>query len=175
MPRLSVQELITPILICAFSFASNAAESIGLAMAKGSFQVDNSQVYGNTTLLEGATIQTEKSSSRLQLNNGTRMDLAENSRARIFDKHATLERGQGEVESHSNYQMEARTLRISPAGTKSIARVKLAGEKQVLVAAVNGPVRVFNQIGLLVANMPAGAALLFTPQAGQASTFQMSG
>src|SRR5690242_4023739 len=84
MPRLSVQELITPILICAFSFASNAAESIGLAMAKGSFQVDNSQVYGNTTLLEGATIQTEKASSRLQLNNGTRMDLAENSRARIF-------------------------------------------------------------------------------------------
>jgi hypothetical protein len=71
--------------------------------------------------------------------------------------------------------MDARTLRISPVDSKAIARVKLEGTKQVLVTAVNGPVRVFNDSGLLVANMERGMALLFTPQAAQRSTFQMSG
>jgi hypothetical protein len=71
--------------------------------------------------------------------------------------------------------MEARTLRISPGGAKAIARVKLEGDKQVLVSAVNGPVRVVNEAGLLVASVKPGAALLFTPQAAQAAAFQMSG
>ena len=61
--------------------------------------------------------------------------------------------------------MDARTLRISPVDSKAIARVKLEGENQVLVAAVNGRVRVLNESGLLVANMERGTALLFTPQA----------
>ncbi|MBI1788132.1 MAG: hypothetical protein HYR60_11355, partial [Acidobacteria bacterium] len=43
------------------------------------------------------------------------------------------------------------------------------------VAAVTGPVRVYNEIGLLVANMEPGVALMFTPQAAQPGAFQMSG
>ena len=66
-------------------------------------------------------------------------------------------------------------LRISPVDPKSIARVKLEGARQVLVSAVNGRVRVFNESGLLVANMNPGVAMVFTPQAAQAATFQMSG
>jgi hypothetical protein len=87
----------------------------------------------------------------------------------------TLEQGFGELGSSSSYRMEACTLRISPVNAKAIARVRLEGEKQVLVTALNGPVRVFNESGLLVANVERGVALLFTPQAAQPTAFQMSG
>jgi hypothetical protein len=175
MRRSSVQGPISLILAGTLAISQAAGPAIGVAMANGSFQIDSSQVYGNTTLFDGATIQTEKAPSRLQLNNGTKMGLGENSRATIFDKRMTLEIGLGEVGPSSSYRMEARTLRISPVDAKAIARVKLEGEKQVLVAAVNGPVRVFNESGLLVANMERGMSLLFTPQAAQPSAFQMSG
>ena len=174
MSRLSFQDFTALLLVGTLSFAATAAQSIGVAVATGSFNVDNAEVYGNTTLFDGSMVRTGASSSRLQLSNGTRVDLGADSRARVFEKRATLEQGQGDVES-SSYSMEARTLRISPAGGKSIARVKLEGEKQVLVAAVKGRVRVLNEAGLVVANMQAGGTLLFTPQAAQAGTFQMSG
>ena len=173
--RLSVQGLIALILVGALTISQAAGPAIGVAIANGSFQVDNSQVYGNTTLFDGATVQTGKVSSRLQLKNGANVSLGENSLATIFDQRMTLERGLGEVAASSSYRMEARTLRISPVDTKAIARVKLEGKKQVLVSAVNGPVRVFNESGLLVANVERGMALLFTPQAAQPSAFQMSG
>ena len=175
MSRLSIQDFTALLLIGTLSFGATAAEAIGVAVATGSFEVDASQVYGNTTLFDGSTIRTGQASSRLQLKNGTRLELGEQSQAKVFDKQATLERGVGEVETSSKYQMEARTLRISPVGARSIARVKLEGDKQVLVAAVNGRVRVVTDKGLLVANVQPGSTLLFTPQAAAAGTFQMSG
>jgi hypothetical protein len=175
LSRLSIQDFIALLLIGTLSFGATATEAIGVAVATGSFEVDASQVYGNTTLFDGSTIRTAQASSRLQLKNGTRLELGEESQAKVFDKQATLERGVGQVETTSKYQMEARTLRISPVGAKSIARVKLEGDKQVLVAALNGRVRVVSESGLLVANVLPGATLLFSPQAAAAGTFQMSG
>ena len=110
MPRLSIQDFTTLVLIGTLSFGATAAEAIGVAVARGSFEIDNSQVYGNTTLFDGSTIRTGQASSRLQLKNGTRLDLGEKSQAKVFDKQATLERGMGEVEGASKYEMEARTL-----------------------------------------------------------------
>jgi hypothetical protein len=173
--RLSVQGLIALILVGTVSAVLGGGEAIGFAVATGSFQVDRAQVYGNTTLFDGATVATENASSRLQLNNGARMTLGEDSQARIFEKRMTLERGRGELESRANYWMEARTLQISPLDAKSIARVKLEGSTHVLVGAVNGRVRVLNAAGSLVANVQPGAALLFTPQLAEAGTFKMTG
>jgi hypothetical protein len=172
--RLTLQDFTALVLAGTMSFGATAAEAIGVAIARGSFHVDNSEVFGNTTLFDGATVRTGTASSRLQLSNGARMNLGEESQAKVFRKQATLERGAGEVEGSARYQMEARSLRISPEG-KSIARVKLEGKTQVLVAALNGGVRVTSGSGMLVANVPAGTSLLFTPQAAQAGTFQMSG
>jgi hypothetical protein len=56
-----------------------------------------------------------------------------------------------------------------------VARVRLDGEKAVLVAAVKGPVRVFNQAGLLVANVATDITLRFEPQAGSQDAFEISG
>jgi hypothetical protein len=175
LPRLSIQDFTALLLVSILSFRAIAAGAIGVAVATGSFEVDDSQVYGNTTLFDGSTVRTGQASSRLKLTNGTRLELGEESQAKVFDKQATLERGVGEMETSSAYHMVARTLRISPADAKSIARVKLEGAKQVLVAALNGRVLVVNESGFLVATVRPGATLLFTPQAAQAPAFQMSG
>jgi hypothetical protein len=159
----------------AVTLAIAAERPIGVALSQGGFRADNSVVFGNTTVFDGTMVQTTEASSRLQLTNGARIELAVNSRAKVFKKRAALEQGVAELASSLDYQLEARTLRISPIDDKSIARVKLEGDKQVSVAAVNGRVRVSTEAGLLVANVAPGKSLLFTPQAAQAETFQVSG
>jgi len=148
---------------------------IGIAVANGTFQVDNAQVAGNSTLFDGSKVETTEASSRLRLQNGTRVELAAGSRAAVFQNRTLLEKGFGEFQAASSYQIEARGLRISSAGGRSIVRVRLDGEKTVLVAALNGPARVFKTSGPLIANVAAGASLRFEPQAQPESAARMSG
>ncbi len=175
MLRMKVLGLVTLSFLGTVTLAIAVERPIGVAVSQGGFQADDSRVFGNTTVFDGTLVQTAEASSRLQLNSGARIELAINSRAKVFERRAALEQGIAELASSLGYQLEARTLRISPIDSKSIARVKLEGEKQVLVAAVNGRVRVSTGGGLLVANLAPGKTLLFTPQAAQAETFQVSG
>ena len=150
-----------------------AGPALGVAIAKGAFRIDGSAVSDNATLFGGATIETGQASSRLQLSNGARIELAPRSRAQVFDDHLTLENGLGELAA-KDYQIQAKTLRISgEAG--SLARVRIDGPKSVMVTAVNGPVHVYNDIGLLVANVKPGIPLAFEPQAASPTASERSG
>jgi hypothetical protein len=151
-----------------------AGPALGIAMAKGAFRIDGSAVSDNATLFGGATIETGQASSRLQLSNGARIELAPYSRARVFDDHLTLENGRGELAA-KEYQIEAKTLRISSGEAGSFARVRIDGPKSVMVTAVNGAVHVYNDIGLLVANVKPGIPLAFEPQAASATDSERSG
>jgi hypothetical protein len=148
---------------------------IGIAVADGTFQVDNAQVAGNTTLFDGSKIETAESSSRLRLRDGTRIELAAGSRVSVFQSRALIEKGFGEFQAAPGYEIEARGLRISSVRGRSIMRVRLDGEKMVLVAALNGPARVFKTSGGLIANVADGATLRFEPQALPESAARMSG
>ena len=143
-------------------------------MATGSFRIDGSTVSDNATLFGGATIETEKASSRLQLSSGARIELAPRSRAKVYDDHLSLESGLGELAS-KEYQIEAKTLRIETDETNSLARVKIESPKSVLVTAVHGSVRVYNEIGMLVANVKPGMALAFQPQAAAPTASERTG
>ena len=158
--------------VCAMTATTPA---VGLASANGSFHVNAAEVWGNTTLFDGSVVETAKTPSQLRLNNGAHMRLATASRATIHDGRFVLERGSGQVESSSASLLEARTLRVSPATAGSIARVELAQGSQVVVAALAGAVRVTNAAGVVVANMTAGNALSFDPQAGAAAPTKVSG
>jgi hypothetical protein len=149
--------------------------AIGIATAQGSFLVDHARISGNSTLFEGATVETEEASSRLQLTHGPRVELAAASRAIVHDRRLMLEKGGTEVAGATDYEVEARTLRIRPADRRSVARVRLDGDRVVLVAAAGGPVRVYNRIGLLVANVKPEMALRFEPQAAPENSFKMAG
>ena len=79
------------------------------------------------------------------------------------------------MESGASYLLEARTLRIVTSGPKAIARVRLDSHGAVLVSAVNGPVRVSNAAGVLVANLAAGRNLRFEPQGTESNSFEVTG
>ena len=52
----SVQSLIALILVGTLTISLAAGPAIGVAVASGSFQVDSSTVYGNTTLFDGSIV-----------------------------------------------------------------------------------------------------------------------
>lgn len=166
-----MKSLISLILVGCLTVSQAAGPAIGFAIAKGSFVIDGASVYGNATLFGGATIETGQASSRLQFSNGARIELAPQSRAKVFGDHLTLEKGLGELAA-KKYRIEARTLSIE---ANALARVSLEGSKDVLVTALNGPVRVYNEVGLLVANVRPGVAMSFQPQAAAPTSSERTG
>ncbi|HVW83787.1 MAG TPA: hypothetical protein VHB50_03875, partial [Bryobacteraceae bacterium] len=103
------------------------------------------------------------------------MDLAAGSKARVFADHAALESGMSEIQGGSHFEISARTLKIRPSNSESIARVKMNGDRGVLVTALNAPVEVLNKEGLLVARVTPGLPLSFLPQAAAAGAFDNTG
>ncbi len=152
-----------------------AGAYIGIAMADGAFQVNRSEVKGNASLFEGTEVTTGEASSKVRIRSGARIEIGTHSQVRVFATQTVLEKGSGQVEGPPTYGIEARTLRITPTGSKTIARVSLDESSGVLVSAVNGPVRVSTASGLLVASLRAGNSYRFQPQAGASDSFEISG
>lgn len=176
MLQRNVQGLLA--LFLSFMLAVGMAASgktIGVAIARGTFEVDSSTVSGNSTIFEGADVRTGTFSSRINLNDGTRVALGPDSRAKVMAASLVLEKGLGELQASSDYRIEARTLRIAPSHPNAIARVLLDGDRKVRVEAVEGPVEVLNHSGVLVAKVNPGFALSFEPQAAQEDSFLVEG
>lgn len=174
MKQWTGRTLIALILSGSLTFTQAAGPALGVAIAKGGFQIDGSSVSDNATLFGGTTVETSQASSRLQLNSGARVELSPRSRAKVFSDHIRLEKGVGELAS-KDYQIEAQSLRIETIEPKTVARVRIDGSRNVMVAAVNGPVRVYNEIGLLVANVKPGVPLAFQPQAAAPTVSERTG
>jgi hypothetical protein len=145
-----------------------AATGIGMVNASGTFTVDHARVVGNATLFDGTIVETGRVAGDLQLNTGARMQLASESRGRVFQDRLVLERGVGQLQG-TGYRIEARSLRIVTDEPVAAARVALNGT-HVQVAALQGRLHVTNAHGLLVANMAPGTALEFEPQGESADT-----
>src|ERR1700694_3320566 len=121
--RFSVQSLIALILTANLSLGMATAPAVGVVTARGSFTIDASNITGNATLFEGNQIETGKASSQLQLNNGARMQLAANSRGIVYRDRLVLENGTSLIQSGSNSQVEANSLRIRPTTETSGAPI----------------------------------------------------
>jgi hypothetical protein len=168
--------LLIVLVIGAASSLWAAGPAIGMITASGNLQVDHALVAGNGTLFDGSVIQTERASSRIQLNNGVQMRLSADSRATVFQRRLVLEAGQSELTAASGFEVEARSLHISPATADASARISLNSQRRVLVAAVRGTLRVSNASGMMVARIDAGDALDLEPQAaGATAATQASG
>ncbi|HZL55528.1 MAG TPA: hypothetical protein VFC21_00505, partial [Bryobacteraceae bacterium] len=159
----------------AASFAAASETVIGMASAQSGITLDSSRVSGSATLFDGSTIVSTGFSS-LKMNNGTRMYLDAGAKIRIYANRASLESGMTEIQSGSGFEIDANTVRIRTSLPSAIARIKLDGEKGVLVTALNAPVDVLNRQGLLVARVAPGLPLSFLPQAGMSgSSFDSTG
>jgi hypothetical protein len=164
-PRRALLGLLS---LCTLSASFAASPAIGLVAANGSFQLDHSSVRGTATLFDGNVIETQVSSSQLQLNNGVKLRLAAETRARVYESRLVLEKGIGQLES-TNYRIEAASLQVEPDKPGATARVQLAGQKRVVVAARDGAVRVTNGDGVLIARLDSGREMVFEPQEGSAA------
>ncbi len=142
-----------------------AAGGIGVATASGHFTVERSRVYGNSTLFSGAVVETGEASSQLVLNNGAKLQLGANSRARVFENKIVLERGTGQGTGPKGFEIEARGLRIAGESPESRSWVTFSDAKLIQVAALTGSVRVTDRSGMLMGSLLPGAAMKFNPQA----------
>ncbi|MEO8367734.1 MAG: hypothetical protein ABI806_00855 [Candidatus Solibacter sp.] len=152
-----------------------ANSGIGTATAKGTFAVNQSKVSGTATLFDGTKVETGAISSRLQLINGSRIDLNANSSVTVHGSDAVLETGSGEIGVAAGFNLQARTLRIETEGASGRAEVRLTGEHDVQVKALAGPVKIFSKTGVLVAMVNPGMGLMLDPYAAPADDFDMSG
>ncbi|MDQ6665715.1 MAG: hypothetical protein M3Z23_15150 [Acidobacteriota bacterium] len=176
MKRLSVQSLIAMILAAHVGLLPAAAPAIGVALANGNVMVDNARTPGNAPLFEGNTVETGTASSRLQLQNGASVQLASDSRGKVFSNRLILEKGTTQFRTSKGYEIDALTLKIAGTEANSSARVSMRGPV-IQVAALNGHVNVVNARGVRIASLAAGRALDFTPQdtAGATGASTMTG
>lgn len=172
---MTLQTAIAVVLIANLSIAPAASPAIGVAIAGGGFQLDAAAVTGNGTLFEGSTVETGKSTSELQLQNGVRMMLDTGTRSKVYRDHLLLEKGTGQVSGGTKYRILARALQIETVGNNGLAKVSVTPESRVLVAALQGHVRVTRSGGLLVANIAAGHALQLEARDPASSQSTLSG
>lgn len=167
--------LLGALSLGAVSSLWGSSPAIGTATAKGTFAVNKSQVSGSATLFDGSLVETGTASSRLQLGNGSRIDLNANSSVTVHGSEAVLEKGSGEFGAAAGFNLQARTLRIETEGAGAKAEVRLNGDRDILVKALIGPVRVFSKTGVLVALVNPGMGVTLDPYAAPADDFDMSG
>jgi hypothetical protein len=96
------RSLLSSLLISAVAFA---APAIGIVTASGHFSVEGSQVWGNATLFDGATVETSAASSELALRNGVRVQLGAGSRARIWQNRLVLEKGIAQLAAPGSFEV----------------------------------------------------------------------
>ncbi len=133
-------------LLCASSAA------IGVAVSSGPIFLDNAKTAGNATIFAGTTLQTGDETSQVEMNDGSRVRLAANSRGKLFQNSVDLEVGSALIRGVSAIA-DGLTIRTTGA-----ALVSVEG-KVVDVAALEGSLRVFTATGIGLADLSPGRAL----------------
>lgn len=175
---MNLQSFLAIVLAMQLSVGLAAPSAIGVATAKGNFRIDQASITGNGTLFDGAIVETQRAAGQLDLNNGAKLQLGANSRGKIYQDRLVLEQGEGQFRpgQKSQFGFEAKSLRIIPADSNSIAHVSMVGSRRVHVSALRGSFRITNANGITVAALAAGRALEFEPpQAGASAPARMSG
>lgn len=143
---------------------------IGVVSAEGSLWVDSAGVSDHATVFEGSTVETTDAPATVRIGNAVRVLLDANSRAQVYADHLRLERGSGQLDSGSNYRVEARTLRVMLGSAESRAVVAISESGTVEVGSLNGDVRVTNANGARIANVEPGNSVELRSEQGRDTT-----
>jgi hypothetical protein len=146
-------------LICMLSYASAETVSIGAVRTRGEMRVDGYRVNGNATLFDGSVVETDQATADLQLNKGTEIRLATNSRGTLYRDHLVLQQGSSELSSSSAFQLEAKGLHVKASEPNSRGVVSLRSNNTIEVAALSGSFGITNSRGVLVASVRPGRSL----------------
>jgi hypothetical protein len=167
----------TVVIAAAFACAMHAGSTaIGILTAAGHVTVERSEVWGNSTLFDGARVETTSASSEMALRNGVKLQLGAASRAQVWENRLALERGVGQASGPASFELDAAGLKIRAANASGRFRVAMADPgARVEVVALAGVARVTNSTGLLLASIPAGRSMSFSPQAGSTGEITRTG
>lgn len=146
-------------LVFLSSAAFAATPVIGVVTANGPFQIEGSRVWGNSTVFDGARIETKDASSELALSNGVTVQLAAGSSARIWKGRLELQRGVGQVTATAPFQVTAAGMTVDGARY----RVGIEGTRME-VAALTGNARVVGSRGTVLAAIAGGQSRSFAMQ-----------
>src|SRR5450759_3232537 len=94
-------------------------------MVNGAARVDNTDIRGNASILDGSVVETAKGTSRLSLQSGARVELGSESRGKVYRDNVVLEKGMGQLHAVSNFPVLANSLRVAAMGPDSTVRVAL--------------------------------------------------
>jgi hypothetical protein len=165
--------VLSSMLLVSVSLQSAAplpnAPGIGMVTGSAAFVVNGTQVTGNATLFDGSTVKAGPTGSRLKLATGGSLQLNANSQVKTYAARLVLENGWGDFRGSSEI-MEGHGMTVKPASADSAARIAVLDGNVLQVAATRGLFRVYNASGILMANVKAGMALNFVPQAGSSAT-----
>lgn len=145
---------------------ATAQAAIGTVVSAGNFMLNERTLPGSGTVQNGAMLATHAAGATLHLEGGVRLDVAPHSRGRIYQDRLVLE--SGEATTQGTYRVETNELRVQPVrGARSAVGFEADG--RLKVSADQGPVRVSQPSGLLLAQVMPGRSVLFSPRAGGAT------
>ena len=133
--------------------------AIGIISASGHFTVEGSQLWGNSTLFDGARVETSTASSELALKNGVKVHLAAGSSAQVWTNRLKLDRGSGQITAPGAFEIGAAGMNVSTSGSRLM--IALAGPGRLQVAALSGSARVTGAQGQLAGAVTAGNSMNF--------------
>ena len=163
--QLSASKTLLIAIASGATLVAAGTAGIGVAMSQGNIFVNDAKISGNTTIVNGSTLETQGAASQIRLNDGAQMRLSSSSRATVFADHMDLQRGTAKI---SGYSANASGLNVRATGGAS-ATVSMRNQGVIEVAALTGNVQVFNAAGMNVANLLPGRALDLKPQDAGAS------
>jgi hypothetical protein len=167
MSKFSVKAAISISLALQLSLVSAATPAIGVAFSSGSIMINNAKTESNASIFDGNTIETGAVASRLQLKNGSSVQLASETRGQIYQDRLVLEKGGTQVHSATPFSVDTPFIKVSGSENSS-AKVSLRGNI-VQVASLTGTLNVSNASGVFVAKVAPGMALDFSPADAGAS------
>ena len=153
------------VLFASFLSAAGAwagSSSIGMITSGGAMSLNRSEVWGNATLFDGSSIETQKASGDAALSDGVRIQFGAQSRATVWRNHAALDRGIAQVTARSPYEIDSGGIKVK---AESGSRMLLKAGAQVEVTALAGMAQVRDRDGTLLASIAPGRTLSFAFQA----------
>lgn len=164
---------VVSLLVC-LAMVAAAAPTIGTITSNGRFQMNGAETWNQGAVFDGASIETEKSISRLLLRNGTDLRIGAASQGRIYADRMILESGAVEGVLSNTFRLETPALGLRVHGENVRAHVEVTDGK-VLVSSLAGAVSVRGPGGLLLASVQEGNAVQLSGGNGATAGVELTG
>lgn len=151
-----------------------SSPTIGTISSSGRFQLDGAEIWNQSSIFDGVSVQTQKAASRLLLRNGTDLRLGAATQSRVYADRMILSSGALEGLLSSQFRVETGTLGLRVQGQNARAHIRVQ-DGEVLVASLQGPVSVRGAQGILLASLAEGNSVRLSASQGGTAGAKLTG